>query len=573
MIRHLLSIVDGGTRRRVVRHLVVAGVHGALSGAAMGMLVPLARAFLAQDGTAPRWLLALVAVVVISGILHYVQALAMNRASLDIVSGVHRGAADSLAAVPPAWATRERAASVSDAMIAGTSGVGMTVSHLLAPVVTTVTGGVVMIVAVAFADPVLAAALAVGALAVWAVSRWSTRVIGEGEERLHSAHIDVQSAVLDFARQQPVLRSSGVDGRAYGPIAGALGAERSLNRSIGARATAASVVGGVLVQVVLSAAIVLAMYGWSAGGVDAATAFAVILLAARFTGPLMELVGLSSALRVADAQISRIREILDAPELPQPAESAAPVEQGAVELRNVSFSYGDEPVLRDVSLRFSPGEVVGLVGPSGCGKTTILRLIARFMDADGGSVRVGGNDVRDYRSPDLMGQLSVVFQDVYLFDGTLLDNIAVGRPDATEEEILRAARLAGVDRIAERLDGGYSAPVGEGGRMLSGGERQRVSIARALVKDASIVLLDEATASLDAHNEKYVLGGIAELARDRTVIMVAHRPSALRHCDRLVVLGRDGRVEAEGGRSELAESSPTYRRFRDAIDEARNWSL
>ncbi|WP_075691217.1 ABC transporter ATP-binding protein [Corynebacterium sphenisci] len=571
MIRELFGIVGS---RRLTAYLLAAVIYGVLSGAAMGLLLPLARSLAADDGTAGGWLAVLAGVVAAAAVLHYVQTLAMNAASLEIVAGMHRRAADALVEVPLEWCTRERAASVADTMISGTTVVGMSVAHLLSPVLSTFAATATVAIVVCFADPGLAAALVIGALVVWGAARWATSVIDSGERAIHARQLAVQEAVLDFARHQPVLRSAGVDARSFAPVADSLDGELRANRGAGGRATVAAVLGGVLVQATLSAVIVLAVHGFSGNRIDGPTAFAVIALAARFTGPITELVGLSSALRVSASQLRRVREILDAPSLPEPVESAAPEAAGTVEFRDVSFGYRPgEPILEGIDFRVAPGEVVGIIGPSGCGKTTALKLMARFMDVDGGSVRIAGHDVRDYDPETLMGQLSVVFQDVYLFEGTLRDNIAVGRPDAAEAEILAAAHAAGVDEIAARLDGGFDAPVGEGGRMLSGGERQRISIARALLKDAPIVLLDEATASLDAFNEQFILDGIAELARDRTVIMVAHRSSALRHCDRFIVLDGEGGVDAIGDDATLRESSAVYRRFLESAESAAGWSI
>ncbi|MBV7294662.1 ABC transporter ATP-binding protein/permease [Corynebacterium sp. TAE3-ERU12] len=574
MIRELFGIVESRRRVRLAFYLFAAVVYGVLAGAAMGLLLPLTRSFAADDGTAGGWLAALSGVVAGAAVLHYVQTLAMNAASLEIVAGMHRRAADALVDVPLEWCTRERAASVADTMISGTTVVGMSVAHLLSPVLSTFAATATVAIVVAFADAGLAVALVIGALVVWGAARWSTAVIDSGEQATHTRQLAVQEAVLDFARHQPVLRSAGVDARAFTPVAESLDEELRVSRGEGGRATVAAVLSGVLVQTTLSAVIVLAIHGFSGNRIDGPTAFAVIALAARFTGPITELVGLSSALRVSASKLRGVREILDAPSLPDPVESAVPEQEGTVEFRDVTFGYHSGlPVLEGVDFRIAPGEVVGIVGPSGCGKTTALKLIARFVDVESGSVRVAGHDVRHYNADTLMAQLSVVFQDVYLFEGTLRDNIAVGRPDASETEILAAAHAAGVDEIAGRLDGGFDAPVGEGGGMLSGGERQRISIARALLKDAPIVLLDEATASLDAFNEQFILDGIAELARSRTVIMIAHRASALRHCDRFIVFDGEGGIDAVGDDETLREGSAVYRRFLESTESAAGWSI
>ena len=202
-----------------------------------------------------------------------------------------------------------------------------------------------------------------------------------------------------------------------------------------------------------------------------------------------------------------------------------------------------------------------------------MRLIARFWDVDSGSVTIGGVDVRDMQSAELMKQISMVMQDVYLFDSTIEDNVRLGKPDATDEEVAQAIRKARLTEVVERLPQGLLTTVGEGGRNLSGGERQRVAIARAFLKDAPILLLDEVTSSLDGANEAAVTRAIAELAQGRTVVMIAHRLSTVTRADQIVVLGSDGRVEDRGSHEELRQRSGTYTEFLEAQAAGAAWRV
>nr|BFF04738.1 hypothetical protein GCM10020241_64130 [Streptoalloteichus tenebrarius] len=221
-----------------------------------------------------------------------------------------------------------------------------------------------------------------------------------------------------------------------------------------------------------------------------------------------------------------------------------------------------------------PGTTTALVGPSGSGKTTVTRLVARFFDVDSGSVRVGGVDVRDLDHATLLGEIAIVFQDVYLFDTTIEENLRLARPDATREELEAAARAARLDEVIERLPDGWDTQVGEGGAQLSGGERQRVSIARAFLKRARIVLLDEAGSALDPENEGAISEAIANLARDpeRTVIVIAHRPATLATADFVVALD-GGRVMEFGSPVDLLRTGGTFARLHNQYEHARSWHI
>lgn len=231
-----------------------------------------------------------------------------------------------------------------------------------------------------------------------------------------------------------------------------------------------------------------------------------------------------------------------------------------VEFKGVEFAYQSRPVLRQVDFIARQGQSTALVGKSGCGKTTALRLASRLLECDRGEILVGGKNVKDVSAESLFKHVSVVFQDVTLFNASALENIRVGRPEATDEEVRQAAKLAGCDEFAEKLENGYDTLIGENGSSLSGGERQRLSIARALLKNAPILLLDEIASSLDAANEKKVQDGINKLIQGKTVIVVSHRLKSIEKADKIVVFD-EGEVQAEGKAGELAVSSPLYGRL------------
>lgn len=243
-----------------------------------------------------------------------------------------------------------------------------------------------------------------------------------------------------------------------------------------------------------------------------------------------------------------------------------------IEFRNVSFSYDKKKVLSDVSLKIPDNTTTAIIGPSGSGKTTICNLMARFWDVDSGEVLIGGRNIKDYSLESLMNQVSMVFQNVYLFADTIENNIKFGNPDATHEEVVAAAKKAACDDFINSLPEGYNTVIGEGGTSLSGGERQRISIARAILKDAPIVILDEATANVDPENEDKLQKAIAELTRNKTIIMIAHRLKTVRNADQILVID-DGQVVDRGTHDELIEKEGIYRNFIIGRRAAVRWTI
>ncbi|MDR3848162.1 ABC transporter ATP-binding protein [Eggerthella sp.] len=308
------------------------------------------------------------------------------------------------------------------------------------------------------------------------------------------------------------------------------------------------------------------------GQTDFMTYFAFLLVVTRVYDPvnlILQSIGELLSMRLS---IRRTQEL--AAEKPMEGSTDFAPRGHDVVFEDVSFSYGDgEQVLRDVSFTAREGEVTALVGPSGSGKSTVAKLAARFWDADAGSVRVGGVNVADVDPETLLADYAEVFQDVVVFDETVRGNIRRGRVGATDEEVLAAARAAMCDEFVSRMPQGYDMMIGENGGRLSGGERQRISIARAILKDAPVVLLDEATASLDVENETQVQQALSRLLAGKTVLVIAHRMRTVANADKIVVL-KEGRVAEQGAPAELmAREGGLYRRMVELQTEASGWSL
>ncbi len=312
-------------------------------------------------------------------------------------------------------------------------------------------------------------------------------------------------------------------------------------------------------------------YMMVSGSLDIFVFIAFLIVISRLYDPLNNALQNLAAMINAEYNMERLQEIAD-----------QPVQGGSSEFRpdgydivfdHVRFSYdGERDVLRDVSFTARQGEVTAIIGPSGEGKTTAAKLAARFWDLDSGRITVGGVDISGIDPETLLSCYSIVFQDVTLFNTTVMDNIRIGRRGATDEEVMAAARAANCDDFVSRLPEGYMTVIGENGAKLSGGERQRISIARALLKDAPIILLDEATASLDTECETQVQQAISELVRDKTVLIVAHRMRTIEGADRIVVL-RDGTVEEDGSPDQLMAEGGTFSNMVRLQSSSEGWTL
>ena len=309
---------------------------------------------------------------------------------------------------------------------------------------------------------------------------------------------------------------------------------------------------------------------WGTGSLSAAVFFTIIILSLGLTGPLMAAMTFVDDLAVVGTNVGEIAAILEADELERPKEIAE-LKGNGIELHQVEFSYGEKTgeVLHGINLSIQPGTVNALVGPSGSGKSTLAKLIAGFWNVTGGSITLGGTDIRKIPFEQLNGQIAYVSQENYLFDRSIRDNIRMGNPNATDEEVEEAARQSGCDSFIRALDNGYDTVAGGGGGHLSGGEKQRISIARAMLKNAPIVILDEATASVDPENEAQIQKALSALTAGKTLIVIAHRLSTIVDADQIIVI-ENGCVAGCGKQEELLADCPLYANMWKAHQESKD---
>ena len=307
------------------------------------------------------------------------------------------------------------------------------------------------------------------------------------------------------------------------------------------------------------------------GEIDALTFFMYLLVVSRMYDPFQVALENLSAIISTDTQCKRMDEILSHEE--QDGNKTLSNQGYDINFDHVGFSYdGNEQILKDVSFTAKQGEVTALIGPSGSGKTTVSRLAARFWDINKGTITVGGMDISKIDPEILLSLYSIVFQDVTLFNNTIMENIRIGRKDATDEEVMAAAKLANCEDFIEKMPQKWDTMIGENGSELSGGERQRISMARAFLKDAPIILMDEATASLDVDNESLIQEALSKLIKDKTVLIIAHRMRTVDGADKIVVL-KDGVVAENGTPDELKAYDGIYRHMVELQVEAANWKM
>ena len=279
----------------------------------------------------------------------------------------------------------------------------------------------------------------------------------------------------------------------------------------------------------------------------------------------------SSLLRIVDLSVDMVNQVLTIQPMDISGQDIEP-KSSRIELRDVSFSYGNKKIIDQVSLTIPEKTTTAFVGPSGSGKTTLCNLIARFWDVDQGSISLDGHDVRDYSYDSLIRNFSFVFQNVYLFEDTIANNIRFGKPEASQEEVIEAAKKAACHDFILSLPDGYETKIGEGGASLSGGERQRISIARAIIKDAPIIILDEATANVDPENEEALMQAIQALTRDKTIVMIAHRLKTVEHADQILVLDQ-GHIVEQGKHQDLLAKQGIYSKFIQERKTAASWRI
>ena len=389
-----------------------------------------------------------------------------------------------------------------------------------------------------------------------------------------AANNHVNSVIVEYVEGIQVVKAFSQGERSYAKFAQAVGSFRDFTLNWFRCTWASMNLCLSILPTTLLGTLPVGIYLYQTGALDPAQVTLCLMMALGIVSPLMSATAFINAMKSMQFAVKDTRKLLDLPQLSQ-AKLEAELDGSGIRFRNVSFSYGGTEgaeVLHDLELHIPQGSFTALVGPSGGGKSTIARLAARFWDVTAGSITLGGRDIREMPLKQLSQAISFVTQDNFLFDCSLKENIRLGKPDASDEEVLAAARAAQCEEFLARLDRGWDTPAGEAGKQLSGGERQRIAIARAILKDAPIVILDEATAFTDPENEDKIQSSIMALSKGKTLLVIAHRLSTIQNADQIVVLEK-GHIVDRGTQAELLRRCPLYQKLWQAHIGAQGWAV
>lgn len=505
----------------------------------------------------------LVCVVVLQAVVHYASDRLQSAAGYMIFADQRIALADHLRRLPMGYFTAGNIGKISSVLSSDMVFVEEVAMSTIANMMSYLLSAGVLMVFMFWLDWRLGLiALAVTLLANVVARRMNAVSLKEAAARQEQGE-RLTDAVLSFVEGIGVIKSYNLLGAQSAALTENFARSRDVNASFERRMTPWTTGLSILYGAGIAAIFGLAVYLEQTGALSLAYLLGVLLFVFDLFGPLKALYGEATRLTDMNAALDRTCDVLVETELHDTGTAHLPETTAGDEIvfEDVSFSYdGKNDVLHDISFAMPPHTMTALVGPSGGGKSTVANLLARFWDVSTGCVKIRGVDIRDVPLAEMMDQISMVFQRVYLFQDTIYNNIAMGRPDASEEEIIQAAKKARCYDFVTALPDGFQTIVGEGGATLSGGERQRIAIARCILKDAPIVILDEATASVDVENERYIQEAISELVRGKTLLVIAHRLHTIRDADQILVVA-GGRIAQRGDHASLSDQPGIYQDF------------
>ena len=517
----------------------------------------------------------LIAVVVAQAVVHYLCDRLQSAAGYMIFTDKRMELGGHLRKLPMGYFTSGNIGKISSVLSTDMVFIEEVAMSTLGNMMSYMLSAFVLLVFMFFLDLRLGLIAAAVTLLAWFIAKGMNKVSLKEAAGRQDQSEHLTDAVLSFAEGISVIKSYNLIGEKSEELTENFRRSRDTSTVFERKMTPWTRGLTILYAVGISAIFVLSVWLQQSGSLSLPYLLGVLLFVFDLFSPLKALYGEASRLTVMNAALDRIEAVLNEEELPDKGTqhiSQADSNLPEICFDNVTFAYQDKEVLHDISFSMKKHTMTALVGPSGGGKSTIANLLARLWDVKSGKVTIRGTDIRDVPLSELMEQISMVFQRVYLFQDTIYNNISMGKPDATEEEVYEAAKKARCYDFVMALPDGFQTVIGEGGATLSGGEKQRISIARCILKDAPIVILDEATASVDTDNDSYIQEAINELVKGKTLLVIAHRLNTIRQADQILVIA-DGRISEQGTHDELMEKAGIYQDFVNIRKKSSGWSI
>lgn len=577
MLLTRLSLLLGKEHSKVLkRYLVLMCLFCLVQGITFAVVVPTVRALLlGETAQAARWLIPLTLGTLLTWYLNYLVSMGGFKVAITLLNTLRHRIGDHVVTLPLGWFTPANTSKLGGLLSQGVMEILGLPAHQLTPLIRAILTPLVVVAATFFFDWRIALITLLVFPLVALVYWWAGKLGRAADEAVHQAMAEASDRMVEFAQNQMVLRTHGCAEQGHANFDAALLAQSRASKRqlwlILPPLLANSWVTQLSFLTLMASVAYLGLIDHSPQ--QLATLLALLVLMNRVMDPLTEVAAYASGIRMASAQMDAVERVLTEQPLPQPENPQTYTGEAIIEFHNVTFGYQPErPVLKNISFTLPTNTTTALVGLSGSGKTTLMRLIARFFDPDSGSISLGGVDLRQLSNRDHMALIAPVFQDNYLFSGSLRENIVIGRPDATDDDLQRIVKLARLEELLQRLPEGWHSEVGEGGELLSGGERQRVAIARALLKNAPILLLDEATGALDADNQAAITAGLQSMTHRRTVLVIAHQLTTIQNADQILVLDQQHIIE-RGTHQQLLAAGGRYAEFWQIRHQAEGWRI
>jgi ATP-binding cassette subfamily B protein IrtB len=504
---------------------------------------------------------------------NYHSQLRQTHAGYFMVANARIRITNRLKKIPMGLLNDSKMANILGILTTGLSETENSVPSILITMLTGFLSATVFTIMVLVFDVRVGLVVVIGTLAYLLLSAKMQRVSARLAPRRSKAQVDLSDKIVEHIQGMPVIKSFNLTGKGDEKTRKAIDESRSANLKIEQTFTPYTIGTSLIIDIASVVIMYLAIMFYIDGTMTLPDSLMTLLMSYMVFSQIQQAGSSMSELRIVSNSIDKVKDIENIPvmQMEQHIKIASNKKQD-IEIKNINFSYEKKPVLKELSLTIPEKTTVAFIGPSGAGKTTLAKLIARFWDVDSGEIKIGGKNIKEYTLEDLMEQISIVFQSVYLFEDTIENNIRFGKKDASEEEIISAAKKAACHDFIMNLPEGYQTKIGEGGASLSGGEKQRISIARAIIKDAPIIIFDEATANVDPENEDKLQKAINALMEEKTVIMIAHRLKTVKNADQIVVINH-GQIVQKGKHEELIQEQGIYSDFINIREKTENWKI